>query len=96
MTLQLTDHQAQTLAACALCHRPLDWRTVKAALESGEVYQSDIYCARCGIRSRAGVPADEAIRAAFRIMERVEAAGLTEHYEGVAAHAGYPPRRPAA
>ncbi len=32
MTLQLSDHQAQTLSACGLCSRPLDWRAVKLAL----------------------------------------------------------------
>jgi hypothetical protein len=96
MTLQLTDRQAQILAACALCHRPLDWRAVKPALESGEVLPPDIYCARCGVRSRAGVPADEAIKAAFRIIERVEAAGLYKHSQGIAADAGYPPRGTAA
>ncbi len=96
MTLQLTDRQARTLAACGLCHTPLDWRRVKPALESGDVHPPDIYCARCGIRARAGVSASEAMRAALTVLARIEAAGLTEHYEGVAARAGYPSRRPAA
>jgi hypothetical protein len=94
--LQLTDRQAKILAACALCHRPLDWRGVKAALESGEVHPPDMYCRGCGIRSRRGVPAGEALTAALTMLRRIEAAGLTEHYERVAAETGYPPRRPAA
>ena len=96
MTPQLTNRQAQILAACGLCSRPLDWRAVKTALETGDVHPPDIYCGRCGIRSRAGVPGAEAMRAALRVLARIEAAGLSKHYEGVASDAGYPPRRPAA
>jgi hypothetical protein len=96
MTLRPTNCPARILAACALCHRPLDWRGVKAALESGDVHPPDICCARCGDLSRAGVSSGVAVLAALTVLARIEAAGLTEHYEGVAAQAGYPPRRPAA
>ncbi|MDQ3317097.1 MAG: hypothetical protein M3522_07160 [Actinomycetota bacterium] len=94
--LELTDSQARTLAACGLCHTPLDWRRVKPALESGDVHPPDIYCRRCGIRARAGIPADVAMSAALTVLARIEAAGLTGYYEGVAADAGYPPRETAA
>ncbi len=96
MTLRLTTPQASILAACGLCHRPLAWRAVKGALESGDVHPPDIYCRACGVRARAGVPGPEAMKAAMRMLARIESAGLTEHYEGVAADAGYPPRSPAA
>ena len=76
--------------------RPVEWRAVKKALESGDVHPPDIYCRACVIRPRAGVPGPEAMKAALRVLARIEAAGLTEHYEDVAADAGYPPRRPAA
>ncbi len=84
MTLTLSDEQAKILAACGLCSRPLDWRAAKAALEFGEAHPPDIYCRRCGIRARAGIPGTEAMRAALGMLARIEAAGLTKHYEGVA------------
>ena len=93
MTLSLTNRQAKPLAACALCSRPLPWRPVKTVLESGEANPPDLCCGRCGPISPS--PA-AAMSAARKILARIEAAGLTEHYEGVAAEAGYPPRRPAA
>jgi len=73
MTLALTDRQAKILAACGLCSRPLDWRAAKRALESGEAHPPDIYCRRCGIRARAGIPGAEAVAAMdelYRLDER--------------------------
>lgn len=94
MTLRLTDRQAKILAACGLCSRPLPWRGVKAALESGKAHPPDLCCGRCATRPKAAPVG--ALSAALKILGRIEAAGLMEHYEGVAADAGYPPRRPAA
>jgi hypothetical protein len=95
MNLHLTDLQARILAVCGLCSRPLAWKAVKPALESGDIHPHHIYCARCGIRACAGVSFSEALGAAMLMLARIEAAGLTEHYERVAADAGYPPWRPA-
>ena len=93
MTLSLTPRQAKILAACGLCHRPLAWRGVKAALEFGEADPPDLCCARCAAARPS--PATH-LSAALKILRRIEAAGLTEHYERVAVEADYPPRRPAA
>ena len=91
--LTLTPHQAKILAACALFSSPLPWRGVKAALESGRANPPDLCCGRCGAISPS--PAG-AMGAALKILRRIEAAGLMEHYEAVAAEAGYPPKRAAA
>jgi len=85
ITLQLTDRQAQILAACALCSRPLKWRSVKPALETGEVHPPDLCCRRCWDDEKRPLRRPgEALKAARRILARIERAGLTEHYEGVA------------
>jgi len=85
ITLQLTDRQAQILAACALCSRPLKWRSVKPSLETGEVHPPDIFCRRCEAPATRGeITPEVALKAALRMLGRIERAGLTSHYEAVA------------
>ncbi len=85
ITLQLTDRQAQILAACGLCSRPLKWRSVKPSLETGEVHPPDIFCRRCEAPATRGeITPEVALKAALRMLGRIERAGLTSHYEAVA------------
>lgn len=85
MTLQLTDRQSQILAACGLCSRPLKWRSVKPSLETGEVHPPDIFCRRCEAPATCGeITPEVALKAALRMLGRIERAGLTSHYEAVA------------
>lgn len=86
-SMQLTDEQARIMAVCAMCQAPLERDQVKAALESG-TQPMEMVCSACGENEAGhiqGLMRMWSLIAAQKIVERIERAGLMEHYKGVAA-----------
>ncbi len=82
--MNLTDEQARILAVCAFCQSPLDATRVKVALEANEVDPEQLSCPDCGVGEEAqmrGLFKMWTLIAAHRLVERIEKAGLTEHYK---------------
>jgi hypothetical protein len=82
--MKLTNEQAEILAVCAFCQSPLDATRVKAALEDGSVDPERISCPECGVGEEGhmrGLYRMWTIVAARRLVERIEKAGLAEHYK---------------
>jgi hypothetical protein len=82
--MHLTDEQAEILAVCAWCQAPLDSKRVKAALEDGTVDPERISCPDCGAGEEGhmrGLYRMWTIVAAHRLVERIEKAGLADHYK---------------
>ncbi len=81
--IYLPDEQAEILAVCAFCQSPLDAARVKSALEKGEVDPGRISCPDCGTgeyTQMKGLFKMWTLVAAHRLVERIERAGLAEHY----------------
>jgi hypothetical protein len=81
--MKLTNEQARILAVCAFCQAPLDAAHVKAALEDGTVEPERISCPECGVGEEGhmrGLYRMWTVIAARRLVERIERAGLAEHY----------------
>jgi hypothetical protein len=82
--MNLTNEQAEILAVCAFCQSPLDATRVKDALEAGTVDPEQISCPDCGVGEEAhmrGLYKMWTIVAARRLVERIEKAGLADHYK---------------
>ncbi len=81
--MNLTDEQAEILAVCAYCQAPLDAPRVKVALETGQIDPGGMACPDCGQDEETqtqGLRRMWASVAAYLIVQRIERAGLVEHY----------------
>lgn len=85
--MKLTDEQAEILAHCAACQKPIDVEATRRAAEEGKSTPAQYFCLRCRddpSHAQAAVFDLGTLRACELIEERFNRAGLMEYFNQIA------------